>query len=443
MQTSTDVFAKVRDHDRAELLAAAREADILPYFHVLTSPAMPVVEMEGAERIMLGSNNYLGLTGDERVMKGAEDALHGYGTGLTGSRLLNGTIPLHLELEREIAEWMGTDDAIVFTTGHQANLGALGTLLGPQDTVIADAGDHASILDGCLLSRAKLRPFRHNRLDKLEKMLQRAQDDGGGVLVVVDGVFSMEGDIAPLGEICELCERYGARLMVDEAHGAGVLGARGAGTAELLGVADRVDLRMGTFSKSLASCGGFVAGSNEVIEYLRIYSRAFLFTASAVPAAVGAALAALRVLRSDDGPPLLGSVLENARRLRDGLEALGFAVVKPQTLPSGAGVQAHAPGLSVGGLGAAPDAQTIVTPIVPVLVGDDWKAALLWRALYDEGVFVNTALHPAVPPGGALLRTSVMATHDAPTLDRALAVFDRVKREFEAEHGPLPGPHEH
>jgi 8-amino-7-oxononanoate synthase len=439
MQTSTDVFAKVRDHDRAELLAAAREADILPYFHVLTSPAMPIVEMEGAERIMLGSNNYLGLTGDERVLQGAEDALHRFGTGLTGSRLLNGTIPLHLELEREIAEWMGTEEAIVFTTGHQANLGALGTLLGPQDTVIADAGDHASILDGCLLSRAKLRPFRHNRLDKLEKMLQRAQEDGGGVLVVVDGVFSMEGDIAPLGEICDLCERYGARLMVDEAHGAGVLGARGAGTAELLGVADRVDLRMGTFSKSLASCGGFVAGSHEVIEYLRIYSRAFLFTASAVPAAVGAALAALRVLRSEDGPPLLDSVLENARRLRDGLEGLGFAVVKPQTLPAQASVQSHAPGLSVGGLGA----QSIVTPIVPVLVGDDWKAALLWRALYDAGVFVNTALHPAVPPGGALLRTSVMATHDAPTLDRALEAFARVKREFEAEHGPLPGPHEH
>ena len=276
MQTSIDVFAKVRDHDRSELLAAAREADILPYFHLLTSPAMPVVEMEGAERIMLGSNNYLGLTGDERVMQGAEDALHRYGTGLTGSRLLNGTIPLHLELEREIAEWMGSEDAIVFTTGHQANVGTLGTLLGPQDTVIADAGDHASILDGCLLSRAKLRPFRHNRLDKLEKMLQRAQGDGGGILVVVDGVFSMEGDIAPLNEICELCERYGARLMVDEAHGAGVLGSRGAGTAELLGVADRVDLRMGTFSKSLASCGGFVAGSHEVVEYLRLYSRAFL-----------------------------------------------------------------------------------------------------------------------------------------------------------------------
>src|SRR5436309_15692554 len=201
MPTGTDVFAKVRDHERSELLAAAREADVLPYFHVLTSPAMPVVEMEGAKRIMLGSNNYLGLTGDERVLKGAQEALHRFGTGLTGSRLLNGTIPLHLELERELAEWMETEDALVFSTGHQANLGALGTLLGPADTVIVDSGDHASILDGCLLSRAKLRVFRHSRLDKLEKMLARAADDGGGVLVAVDGIFSMEGDIAPLAEI--------------------------------------------------------------------------------------------------------------------------------------------------------------------------------------------------------------------------------------------------
>ncbi len=406
--TSIDVFAKARGHERAEQLRAAREADVLPYFRTLEGPARPVVEMEGAERIMLGSNNYLGLTGDERVMQGARDALETYGTGLTGSRLLNGTIPLHLELEREIAEWMGTEDAIVFTTGHQANVGTLGTILAPGDTVVADSGDHASILDGCLLSRAKLRPFRHNRLDKLERMLERAAADGGGVLIVVDGVFSMEGDLA--------------RLMVDEAHGAGVLGARGAGSAELLGVEERVDLRMGTFSKSLASCGGFVAGPADVVEYLRIQSRAFLFTAAAVPAAVGAALAALRVVRSPDGPPLLARVLDNARYLRDGLEQRGFAVVGPQPLPSGGDV---------------------VTPIVPVLVGDDWKAVLLWRALYDAGVFVNTALHPAVPPSGALLRTSVMATHDVPTLDRALEAFSSVKATFEAEHGPLPGPGTH
>jgi 8-amino-7-oxononanoate synthase len=419
MPTRIDVFAKTRDHDRSEILRAAREQDLVPYFRLIESPAMPVVEMEGAERVMLGSNNYLGLTADERVQQGAMDALTRYGTGLTGSRLLNGTTPLHLELEREIAEWMGAEDAIVFTTGHQANIGTLATILGPGDTVVADAGDHASILDGCLLSRAKLRPFRHGRLDLLAKQLKRAESDGGGILVVVDGVFSMEGDIAPLHEICDLCEAHGARLMVDEAHGAGVLGARGAGTAELLGVEDRVDLRMGTFSKSLASCGGFVAGPADVVEYLRIQSRAFLFTASAVPAALGAALAALRVLRSERGPELLAAVLANARYLRDGLEERGFRVVQPQRLPTGGDV---------------------VTPIVPVEVGDDWKAALLWRALYDAGVFVNTALHPAVPPGGALLRTSVMATHDRPTIDRALDAFSIVKEDFEAKHGPLPAP---
>jgi 8-amino-7-oxononanoate synthase len=432
MPTAIDVFSKVRGHERAEQLRAAREADLLPYFRTLESAAAPVVEMEGAQRIMLGSNNYLGLTEDPRVMAGARDALERYGTGLTGSRLLNGTLDLHLQLERELAEWMGTEDALVFTTGHQANVGTLGTILSPGDTVVADSGNHASILDGCLLSRAKLRPFRHNRLDKLETMLERAARDvgeahsgderearggGGGVLVVVDGVFSMEGDVAPLPRIVELCRAHGARLMVDEAHGAGVLGARGAGTAELFGVEDGVDLRMGTFSKSLASCGGFIAGSHEVIDFLRITSRAFLFTAAAVPAAVGAALAALRVIRSEDGPPLFARVLENAAYLNRGLHELGFHVVEPQPLPDGT---------------------TVMTPIVPVVVGDDWKAVLLWRALYDAGVFVNVALHPAVPPAGALLRTSVMATHDQVTLDLALERFAAVKTTFEAEHGPLP-----
>ena len=323
MPTAIDVFAKVRGHERAEQLRAAREADVLPYFRRLESPAAPVVTMEGAERMMLGSNNYLGLTGDERVIAGARDALERYGTGLTGSRLLNGTIDLHLQLERELAEWMGTEEAIVFTTGHQANVGTLGTLLAPGDTVIADSADHASILDGCLLSRAKLRPFRHGRLDKLEKMLERAGDDGGGVLVVVDGVFSMEGDVADLPRIVELCRSHGARLMVDEAHAAGVLGARGAGASEQFGLEADVDLRMGTFSKSLASCGGFIAGSHEVIDFLRISSRAFLFTAAAVPAAVGAALAALRIVRSDEGPALF------AQRARQrALPARGTALAR-------------------------------------------------------------------------------------------------------------------
>jgi 8-amino-7-oxononanoate synthase len=426
MPTSNDVFAKVRGYQREELLHAARAADLMPYFRTVESPAMPVVEMEGRPRIMLASNNYLGLTADERVMAGARDALEQYGTGLTGSRLLNGTTPLHLELERELAEWMETDDAIVFTTGHQANVGTLGTLLDPGDTVIVDSADHASILDGVLLSRAKMRPFRHGRMDKLERALTRAKDDGGGTLVVVDGVFSMEGDVAALVEIVELCQAHGARLMVDEAHGAGVLGARGAGTAELLGVEDRVDLRMGTFSKSLAACGGFVVGPAEVIEYLRISSRAFLFTASAVPAALGAALAALRIIRSQEGPALLAAVLDHAAYLAAGLEAIGYRVLRGEPVRTGPSADA---GLA-----------TIVTPIVPILVGDDWKAALLWRALYGEGVFTNCAIHPAVPPAGALLRLSVMATHDRPTLDRALDAFAKVKREFEAEHGPLPSP---
>jgi 8-amino-7-oxononanoate synthase len=420
MPTSIDVFAKAREFERLELLKAAREHDMLPYFRVLEGPTLPVVEMEGKRRVMLGSNNYLGLTGDERVRQGALDALNKYGTGLTGSRFLNGTIDLHLELERDLAEWMGSEAALVFTTGHQANLGALGTILAPGDTVIADSGDHASILDGCILSRAKLRAFRHNRIDRLEHALQRAESDGGGILVVVDGVFSMEGDVAPLPQIADLCARHGARLMVDEAHALGVLGARGAGSSELLGVEDRVDLRMATFSKSLASCGGVIAGPADVSEFLRLQSRPVMFTAASVPAAVGAALAAVRICRSSEGPELFAKVLDNARYLHQGLSNLGFRVVPPTRLPDGT---------------------EVVTPVVPVVVGDDWNAGLLWKALYDGGVFVNTALHPAVPPGGALLRTSVMATHDHGTLDEALDVFARAKRKFESEHGPLPEPH--
>ena len=424
MTRAPDVFAKIQGNERVELMRAAREHGLLPYFHEVESASMPVVQMEGAPRIMLGSNNYLGLTADERVIQGARDALERYGTGLTGSRLLNGTTTLHLELERELAEWMGTEDAIVFSTGHQANVGTLGTLLGPGDTVVVDSGDHASLLDGATISRAKLRAFRHNRVDKLESTLEKAVADGGGVLVVVDGVFSMEGDIAPLREITALCRRFGARLMVDEAHAAGVLGARGAGTAELLGVESEVDLRMGTFSKSLASCGGFIAGDAEVIEFLKIQSRAFLFTASGVPAAVGAALAALRVIRSEEGRELLARVLVNARQLNRGLHDLGFDVVEPSPVTTN----------------AAGTEETIITPIVPVRVGEDWKAGMLWRALWDAGVFTNVAVHPAVPPGGALLRLSVMATHDHDTIDRALDTFATVKRDFEAEHGPLPAP---
>jgi 8-amino-7-oxononanoate synthase len=398
-RAAADLFDKARNHERVEQLKAAREHDLLPYFRLLEGPAGPVVEMDGAERVMLGSNNYLGLTGDPRVKDAARRALDEYGTALTGSRLMNGTIPLHEELEREIADWMQTEDALVFTTGYQANVGALSTLLVPGDTVIVDSGDHASIMDGIAMSHARIRPFRHNRLKKLEEILDRASDDGGGVLVVVDGVYSMEGDVCDLQTLVPLAKSYGARIMVDEAHGVGVLGDHGRGACEILGVEDDVDLRMGTFSKSLASCGGFLAGSHEVIDFLRIQSRAFLFTAAAVPAAVGAALAAVKICNSDDGPPLFAKLLDNARYLRAGLKSLGFKVVESEP----------------------------ITPVVPVIVGDDWQAVLFWKALYDAGVYTNVALYPAVQRGGALLRTSVMATHEREHLDRALEIFDKVR----------------
>src|SRR5215218_8310783 len=375
MPTAIDLFEKARRHERLEQLRAAREHDLMPYFRVVEAEPGPVALMEGRERITLGSNNYLGLTGDSRVKDAARAALEHYGTGLTGSRFMNGTTPLHLELERELADWMGTEAAIVYTTGYLANTGAIGTLLDPGDTVICDTGDHASILDAVSFSRARVRPFRHNRLDKLETMLQRAESDGGGVLVVVDSVFSMEGDLAPLPDIAALCRKHGARLMVDEAHAVGVLGERGAGASEAMDCEDEIDLRMGTFSKSLASCGGFIAGPADVIDFLRVQSRSFMFTAAAVPAAVGAALGALRIVRSDDGPSLMARVLDNARYLHDGLAALGYQVREPNRMPDGS---------------------ELITPIVPVLVGDDWKAVMLWKALYDAGVYVNVAIYPAV-----------------------------------------------
>lgn len=406
-----DLFERARKHERAEIIAAAREHDMLPFFRLLEGPAGPVVQMEGMERVMLGSNNYLGLTGDERVVQGARDALEKYGTALTGSRLLNGTIDIHTELEHEIADWYGTGDAIVFTTGYQANVGVLSAILQPGDTVICDAGDHASLLDGIQLSGAKVRPFRHGRLDKLETMLDRAQSDGGGVLVVVDGVYSMEGDIADLPRIAELTRQYGARLMVDEAHGVGVLGARGAGASELLGIEKDADLRMGTFSKSLASCGGFIAADADIVDYLRLYARSFLFTASAVPAAVGAALAAVKIAKTDEGKALMARLLENAEYLWTQLNDAGIRVVDPGTEMAGRyGIKPY-------------------TPVVPIVVGEDWEAGIVWKELYDAGLYCNVAMHPAVPHGSALLRTSVMATHEREHLDvaieRILAVAEK------------------
>ena len=413
-----DVFEKARSHDRLEQLEAAKQHDLLPYFRLLTSQAGPVVEMEGRETIMLGSNNYLGLTGDERVKQAARDALETYGTGVTGSRLLNGTTPLHLELERELAEWMGTEDAIVYTTGYQANLGCIGTILGPGDTVICDSGDHASILDGCRLSGAKLRPFRHNRMDKLERMLEPGRGgrrrragrrrrrllDGGRRLRPAANRRALQG---PRGAADG---RRGARR-----RGAGERAAPG--PASCSGWRTRSTCGWGPSPRASPHAVASSPGPADVIEYLRIASRSFIFSASAVPAAVGAALAALRVIRSE-GPPLFEALLANAEYLREGLRHLGLEVIEPGTLPDGT---------------------VATTPVVPVMVGDDWQAVLLWKALFDAGVYTNVAIHPAVPPGGALLRTSLMATHEREHLDGALGTIARVDRRLPGVAARLTG----
>jgi len=404
-----DIFERARNYERRELIEQAREHDMLPYFRRMESQAAPVLPMEGRERLMLGSNNYLGLTGHPRVQAAAHDALSHYGTALTGSRLQNGTVPLHLELEREIADWMGTEDALVYTTGYLANLGAISALVGPKDTVVVDSADHASILDGCKLSGARLRPFRHGHVDKLDAMLDRAAQDGGGTFVVMNTVFSMEGGIIDLPGVVETVKAHGARLMLDEAHAIGVLGVRGAGLAELHGLEDQVDLRMGTFSKSLASCGGYIAGPADVIDYLRFHSRAFLFTVSAVPPAIAAALEAIRIIRSAEGEQLLARVLDNATYLHRGIVELGLRTVDPITLPDG---------------------RQFVTPIIPVIGGDEITTGMLWKALWDAGLYANLAVYPAVPPGAALIRNSVMATHEREHLDRTLEIYARMAEQF-------------
>jgi 8-amino-7-oxononanoate synthase len=357
---------------------------------------------------MLGSNNYLGLTADERVRRAARDALDRYGVGLTGSRLLNGTTPLHLELEAELADWMGTEDALVLTTGYQANVAVIASLCGEGDTVACDSANHASILDGIAMSGARIAPFRHGRTEKLRGVLRRWGEGSGGALVIVDGVFSMEGDLADLEAIAVTSAAAGARLAVDEAHAVGVLGPTGAGATELFGTEEAVDLRIGTFSKSLATCGGFVAGDAEIVEYLRFEARPFLFTAANVPAAVGAALAAVRIARSADGDERRERLAANARRLREGLTALG---------------------LDVGPVSRGSDGADVQVPIVPVIVGDDTACGMLWNSLYDRGLFCNAVFYPAVPQGRQLLRTSVMATHTPEDIDRAVEIFAEAVHE--------------
>jgi 8-amino-7-oxononanoate synthase len=363
----------------------------MPFYRQLDGEVGPNMRFEGRSVVMLGSNNYLGLTTDPRVRAAAIEAVERYGTGITGSRLLNGTVAMHNELEALLADWVGLEAAQVFTTGYAANLGLLASLIGPSEAVIVDSAAHASIVDGSRLSEGTLRAFRHNRTNSLRRTLRswREHVGTGGALVAVDGIYSMEGDVAPLGEIAPLCAQFGARLLVDEAHALGVVGPRGAGTSAAAGV--RPDLIMGTFSKSLASCGGFIAGPRSVIDFLKVTCRPLMFTASAVPAALAATLAAVRIAQTEDWRRQ--AVAARAEQLRSGLEQLGYQV----------GDQAR-------------------SSIVSIHIGDDWAAGVLWKSLLENGVYTNCAIPPAVPR--AMLRTSVMATHTEADIDRALAGFE-------------------
>jgi len=345
--------------------------------------------------IMIGSNNYLGLTTHPKVRQAAIDAVKRYGTSCTGSRFLNGNLRLHNELEQELADFVGKEAGLVFSTGMFVNLGAISALVGRGEVVITDREDHASIIDGCRLALGEMRRFRHNDMEHLEQVLRATGSKAK--LVVVDGVFSMGGDIAPLSEIVALCRKYDARLMVDDAHSLGVL-ASGKGTAAYFGLTDQVDLIMGTFSKAFASLGGVLMGDADVIDYVRHHARSLIFSASMPPSNVAAVKAALEVIKEE--PERVDRVLQIADRMRRGFQELGFNTGNSQT------------------------------PIIPIIIGDETKTFLFWRSLFEAGIYVNPVVPPAVPPNLSLLRTSYMATHTDEQMDRVLDVFATVGKRL-------------
>jgi 8-amino-7-oxononanoate synthase len=366
------------------------------YFREIQSPQDSEITVGGRRVIMVGSNNYLGLTCHPRVREAAIKAVEKYGSGCAGSRFLNGNLEIHEQLEGKLAHFFKRQAALTFTTGYQANLGTISTLLGRNDTAILDKYDHASIMDGCRLSFGRSTKYRHNDMNDLHRILEDAGDCGK--LIIVDGVFSMEGDIADLPSIVALAKDYGARVMVDDAHGIGVLGKTGRGTSEHFGLEDRVDVVMGTFSKSLAAIGGFIVGDLKIIDYIRHTARALMFSASLPPALVAAASTALDIVAEE--PKLLEQLWKNTRKMLDGFKALGF------------------------------DIGTSETPIIPVMIKDAGKTYEMCRLLFDRGIFVNPVVSPAVPPGRELLRTSFMATHTDSQLDQVLSAFEKVGREL-------------
>jgi 8-amino-7-oxononanoate synthase len=387
-----DLFEKCYSFTRA---AEARASGYYPYFIPLEDTEGTEVVVNGKRMIMIGSNNYLGLTTHPKVRQAAIDAIKRYGTSCTGSRFLNGNLALHNKLEQDLADFVGKEAGLVFSTGMQSNLGAISALVGRGDVVITDREDHASIIDGCRLSYGEMKRFRHSDMEHLESVLQSCGD--AGKLVVVDGVFSMGGDIAPLPEITRLCAKYGARLMVDDAHSLGVL-AGGRGTAAHFGLTDKVDLIMGTFSKSFASLGGVIMGDAQVIDYIRHTARSLIFSASMPPSNVAAVAAALEVIKEE--PERVERVQAIGAKMRQGYRELGFQIGPSET------------------------------PIVPIIIGDEMKTFLFWKALFEAGIYVNPVVPPAVAPNMSLLRTSYMATHTDAQLDRVLETFEKVGKQL-------------
>ncbi len=390
------LFEKCRQFTKAREIQAA---GLYPYFKPISESEDTVVIIEGQRRIMLGSNNYLGLTHHPKVLEAAQKALHQYGSGCTGSRFLNGTIDLHEKLEQNLATFLGKEACLIFSTGYQANLGLISGLIGRGEVVLLDKLDHASVVDGAKMSYGETERFNHGDLAGLERKLERERDKAGrGTMIVVDGVYSMEGDIADVPNLVRIAHKHGAALAVDDAHSLGVLGPRGDGTAAHFGLTEEVDIIAGTFSKSLASIGGFVAASDMVIHYLRHHCRPLIFTASLPPANTAGVLAALEVLQSE--PERRANLWANTKRLQAGFRQLGFDIGPSET------------------------------PILPVLIGPLEKTFLMWRKLFDAGVFTNPVAPPAVPPSQCRLRTSLMATHTFDQIDFALEQFGRIGREL-------------
>jgi 8-amino-7-oxononanoate synthase len=388
-----DLFEKCTKYTAAKEVMAA---GFYPYFRVVESEQNPEVMVEGKKMIMLGSNNYLGLTSHPKVKEAAIEAVKKYGSGCAGSRFLNGTLDIHVQLEEKLARFFRKENALTFSTGYQTNLGIISSIAGKDDVVVIDKLDHASIIDACRLSYADVKKFKHNDMKSLEFVLSECGDRGK--LVVVDGVDSMEGDIAPLPEIVKVCKKYGARIMVDDAHGVGVLGKTGRGTAEHFGLEKDIDIIMGTYSKSMASIGGFVAASEDVIHYIKHTSRPLIFSASPPPASVASVIAALDVI--DQEPERRERLWHNTNKMMKAFNNMGY------------------------------DTGTSETPIIPLLMGEMERAFMMWKILSDEGVFVNPVAPPATPPGRCLIRTSYMATHTDEQLDRVLVIMEQAGKKL-------------